>query len=247
MPRANANALILHPPSPPHPATALAGRGSLSPILDLAATLLGLGRPGIAALTAQRDDVAAHLRATLAAVAAAAGERLLASPANTISFAVTLAATMARAAAAVAAADAAAAAAGAPPPSASTPTARARVAPTAATIVGSMLFTRGVSGTRVVVTAHDGDDSGDDDAPHNATTARAPSPAVVVVAGHAFESYGASTDRYASAPYLTAAAAIGLTRADVDEFGRRLAAVLADAPRTVAAAVRRGRGLAGTL
>ncbi|XP_002741399.1 O-phosphoseryl-tRNA(Sec) selenium transferase-like [Saccoglossus kowalevskii] len=68
---------------------------------------------------------------------------------------------------------------------------------------GSMLFTRFVSGTRVI--AHE-------------------SPPLVV-SGYEFNNYGAHTNRY-PCTYLTAAAAIGMTKDDVDMFVKRLDKVL---------------------
>ncbi|XP_041368316.1 O-phosphoseryl-tRNA(Sec) selenium transferase-like [Gigantopelta aegis] len=70
------------------------------------------------------------------------------------------------------------------------------------TKIGSMLFTRFVSGTRVV-------------APGKTTT----------VSGHTFKNFGAHCNSYPHA-YLTAAASIGITREDVDIFITRLDKVL---------------------
>jgi O-phospho-L-seryl-tRNASec:L-selenocysteinyl-tRNA synthase len=67
-----------------------------------------------------------------------------------------------------------------------------------ATFFGSMLWARGVSGTRVVARG-----------------------ATATVAGMAFGGYGAHCDNY-PCDYLTAAAAIGGTRAEVDAFVGRL-------------------------
>jgi len=67
-----------------------------------------------------------------------------------------------------------------------------------ATFIGSMLFSRCASGARVI------------------------SPGKVAeVAGMTFQGYGASCDAYPHA-YMTVAAAIGTTEAEVDEFLRRL-------------------------
>ncbi|XP_077992418.1 O-phosphoseryl-tRNA(Sec) selenium transferase-like [Glandiceps talaboti] len=71
------------------------------------------------------------------------------------------------------------------------------------TELGSMLFTRFVSGTRVV--AYD-------------------SPSKEV-AGYTFQNYGAHTNRY-PCTYLTAAAAVGMTKHDVDTFVKKLDKVL---------------------
>ncbi len=71
------------------------------------------------------------------------------------------------------------------------------------TQIGSMLFARNVSGVRVVT----GKDKKN-------------------VAGLWFSGFGAHTDAYPTA-YLTAAAAIGMTKNDVDVFIARLKRVLA--------------------
>jgi O-phospho-L-seryl-tRNASec:L-selenocysteinyl-tRNA synthase len=74
---------------------------------------------------------------------------------------------------------------------------------TLATEIGSMLFTRFVSGTRVVAPGKDSS-----------------------VSGRKFTNFGAHSDVYPSA-YLTAAAAVGMTTKDVDSFITRLEKVLA--------------------
>lgn len=66
------------------------------------------------------------------------------------------------------------------------------------TFLGSMLFRRAVSGTRVVARGKE-----------------------QTVAGHCFKGYGAHCDAY-PCDYLTFAAALGTTERDVDEFIRRL-------------------------
>ena len=66
------------------------GRASIAPILDLFMTLLHLGADGWIRLLAQREALLPSFRERLAAVAHAHGERLLATPHNTISHAVTL-------------------------------------------------------------------------------------------------------------------------------------------------------------
>lgn len=142
-----------------------AGRASMAPVMDVFMTLLHLGSAGWAALLKQRKAVAAHLRRRLEEWAAAHGERVLETPKNPISFAVTVDSVTE----------------GADP-----------------TYFGSMLFSRGVSGTRVV------------------------KPGVKKeVCGISFDGYGAHTDAYPHA-YFTAAAAIGLTEAEVDAFVERL-------------------------
>ncbi|XP_059145302.1 O-phosphoseryl-tRNA(Sec) selenium transferase-like isoform X2 [Physella acuta] len=67
-----------------------------------------------------------------------------------------------------------------------------------ATEIGSMLFTRFVSGTRVVAPGQESE-----------------------VCGHSFKNFGSHSNNY-PCTYLTAAAAIGMTKSDVDLFIGRL-------------------------
>ncbi len=69
-------------------------------------------------------------------------------------------------------------------------------------MLGSMLFSRFVSGTRVVTTT--GSKS---------------------VAGMSFPGYGAHADAY-TVPYITAAAAMGMQKSEVDTFVQRLQSVI---------------------
>ena len=69
-------------------------------------------------------------------------------------------------------------------------------------MLGSMLFSRFVSGTRVVTTT--GSKS---------------------VAGLSFPGYGAHADAY-TVPYITAAAAMGMQKSEVDVFVQRLQSVI---------------------
>lgn len=71
-------------------ARAYPGRASLSPVLDLFITLLGWGQDGLRRVLAQRAEVAGALAVELARVAGAHGQRLLVTPHNPISFAVSL-------------------------------------------------------------------------------------------------------------------------------------------------------------
>jgi len=76
--------------------------------------------------------------------------------------------------------------------------------------IGSMLFTRGVSGTRVV-TGRD----------------------TKVIEGYTFKAWGSHWDK-TDTPYLTAAAAIGMTPEDITTFIRRLDKVMASRSKTKA-------------
>ena len=66
------------------------GRASVSPILDLFCTLLHLGVDGWTKLLADRQALMPPFRVQLAALAERHGERLLHTPNNTISMAITL-------------------------------------------------------------------------------------------------------------------------------------------------------------
>lgn len=66
------------------------GRASGSPVLDLLITLLSMGEDGWLRVLDERERVMARLRERMAAVAAAAGERVLDTPDNGISLAMTL-------------------------------------------------------------------------------------------------------------------------------------------------------------
>ncbi len=61
------------------------GRASAAPAVDVFLTLLSLGRQGYAQLLRQRKELFPYCRAALAALAAKHGERLLETPANSIS------------------------------------------------------------------------------------------------------------------------------------------------------------------
>ncbi|XP_013413537.1 O-phosphoseryl-tRNA(Sec) selenium transferase isoform X2 [Lingula anatina] len=80
-----------------------------------------------------------------------------------------------------------------------------------ATQLGSMLFTRFVSGTRVVATGE-----------------------VKTVQGYTFHGFGSHTDNY-PCTYLTAAGSVGMTKNDVDLFVKRLHKVLERCKKTGAA------------
>ncbi|CAM9381576.1 unnamed protein product, partial [Choristocarpus tenellus] len=119
--------------------------------------------------------------------AEANGERLLETPGNTISFAITLRTLTSQASAGDCRDQAREASPTVPEPG------------EAAAFLGSMLFTRCVSGTRVVSQGQD-----------------------KTVGGIRFEGYGAGVRDYPHAPYLTAACAVGLGREELDEFAVRL-------------------------
>ena len=147
------------------------GRASGAPCLDLFITLLSMGVEGFRSALSERVECMEYLREKLVAVAAANGERMLATKHNTISMAITL------------------------------NTFCAGGDRGATSMLGSMLFSRFVSGTRVVTTGGS-----------------------KKVAGLQFAGYGAHADAYPE-PYMTAAAAMGMRKAEVDTFVQRLQAV----------------------
>uniref|UniRef100_A0A8C1SA95 O-phosphoseryl-tRNA(Sec) selenium transferase n=1 Tax=Cyprinus carpio TaxID=7962 RepID=A0A8C1SA95_CYPCA len=143
------------------------GRASASPSLDVLITLLTLGANGYKKLLAERKELYGHLAQELSALAERHGERLLHTPHNPISLAMSLTRLQTHSAAAV-------------------------------TQLGSMLFTRQVSGARVV-----------------------PLGVEQTVSGHTFRGFMSHTDAY-PCPYLNAASAIGITRDDITLCIKRL-------------------------
>ena len=250
--------------SPCHPllqvdrvATLYPGRACMSPLLDLLITLLHWGADGWQRVLTQREALFIHTRRRLADFAAAHGERVLHTPGNPISLALTLdtlqqaeqqvapgEAAAGGAAAAregdVAAAASTAASAAAQPPSGQPGAAgsgsgsgngssgsgsgNGSSSSLRPTFLGSMLFQRCVSGTRVVARG-----------------------ARQTVGGLCFRGYGAHCDAY-PCDYLTVAAALGTSEADVDEFLRRLGTALGEFKRrsAKAAAGAGGGGSTGT-
>lgn len=143
------------------------GRASASPSLDVLITLLSLGCNGYKKLLKERKEMFAYLSTQLQKLAEAHNERLLKTPHNPISLAMTLGTLDGH---------------------------RDR----AVTRLGSLLFTRQVSGARAV-----------------------PLGSVQTVSGHTFRGFMSHTDNYPCA-YLNAAAAIGMKVQDVDLFIKRL-------------------------
>ncbi|PSC71504.1 O-phosphoseryl-tRNA selenium transferase [Micractinium conductrix] len=238
-------------------ATLYPGRACMSPLLDLLITLLHWGADGWQRVLTQREALFIHTRRRLADFAAAHGERVLHTPGNPISLALTLdtlqqaeqqvapgEAAAGGAAAAregdVAAAASTAASAAAQPPSGQPGAAgsgsgsgngssgsgsgNGSSSSLRPTFLGSMLFQRCVSGTRVVARG-----------------------ARQTVGGLCFRGYGAHCDAY-PCDYLTVAAALGTSEADVDEFLRRLGTALGEFKRrsAKAAAGAGGGGSTGT-
>jgi len=171
------------------------GRASASPCVDLLATLLGLGRTGWRQLLDDREARLEGFRVRLADVARRHGERVLDTPHNRISFGVTLSTLAAKA---------------------------RRIHSDEAAIrdkctkFGSMLFTRCVSGTRVVALDLTPKDIG----------------------GHAFVGWGASCDAYPM-PYFTVACALGACDAELAEFLEKLDRAFGQAHKQLDKEIRR--------
>ncbi|XP_066576887.1 O-phosphoseryl-tRNA(Sec) selenium transferase isoform X2 [Amia ocellicauda] len=143
------------------------GRASASPSLDVLITLLTLGTGGYRRLLKERKEMYTFLAEELKTLAAAHGERLLHTPHNPISLAMSLGSLE-------------------------------KQNQKAVTQLGSMLFTRQVSGARVV-----------------------PLGTEQTVSGHTFRGFMSHSAHY-PCPYLNAASAVGITRDDVALCVKRL-------------------------
>ncbi|OQV24329.1 O-phosphoseryl-tRNA(Sec) selenium transferase [Hypsibius exemplaris] len=139
------------------------GRASAAPSLDLLVTLLSMGVTRYKQLLKERKETFNYLKYQLEVLAAQFQERVLRTPSNHISLALTL----------------------------------STLDEDKCTMLGSMLFLRGVSGARVV-----------------------PRAAKQVLEDHAFLGFGSHTNT-PSVPYLTVAAAIGMTNDEVNVFVSR--------------------------
>ena len=180
----------------------------MSPLLDVLMTLLHWGAAKWRNQLQQREDLYKYAQQQLEVWAQQHEERLLHTPGNPISLALTL--SRLEVGLEQAACPAVGMQGGADPGAqASVQTAAssqsdAGTAQRPVTFLGSMLFSRFVSGTRVV-----------------ARQARQH------VAGHSFIGYGAHCDDYPVA-YLTVAAALGTTQENIDEFLKRLTVAYAE-------------------
>ena len=163
------------------------GRASASPVIDLFITLLSMGLEGYKKVLEERRRLSGLFQSQLERIAEKFGERTLKCPRNTISFGMTLDKLVCVE---------------------SEQTGDAGVAlkeqNKLITKFGSMLFTRCVSGTRVVA--------------KNETK---------TISGHTFVGFGSSHDSYSHA-YMTAACAVGLGEAEMNEFFARLEKSLKD-------------------
>ncbi|XP_038608167.1 O-phosphoseryl-tRNA(Sec) selenium transferase [Tachyglossus aculeatus] len=143
------------------------GRASASPSLDVFITLLSLGLRGYNRLLKERKEMFSYLSRELKKLSEVYHERLLNTPHNPISLAMSLQTLGSH-------------------------------SDTAVTQLGSMLFTRQVSGARVV-----------------------PLGSVQTVNGYTFKGFMSHSSNYPCA-YLNVASAIGMSKRDVDLFLKRL-------------------------
>lgn len=155
-----------------------AGRASGTPMMDLCVTLLSMGLAGYQKLLSDRMALVKTFPERLGTVAEKHGERVLQCPGNTISFGMTLDSTAGED---------------------STGSSGDSVS-----MLGAMLFSRCVSGTRVITRQ-----------------------SVKVMGGHEFLGFGSSYHDFPHS-YMTAAVAIGLTEGEIDEFLKRLDKTIRD-------------------
>jgi O-phospho-L-seryl-tRNASec:L-selenocysteinyl-tRNA synthase len=157
-----------------------AGRASSSPIVDLFVTLLSMGMDGYKKLLSDRSQALQTFPQRFDEIAQKYGERLLQCPSNTISFGITLDG-LAR-----------------PKKEDEDQDEYFKSVSSDISSFGAMLFSRCVSGTRVV--------------PRFETT---------TIGGEEFRGFGSSCDEFPHA-YMTAACAIGVGAEELDEFCVRL-------------------------
>ena len=149
------------------------GRASASPMVDLFITLLSMGLNGYKGILEERRRLVDVFRVNLDALAKKFGERMLDCPRNTISFGITLDTLVNN-------------------------DEDKKKKNVQITRFGSMLFTRCISGTRVVPTGE-----------------------TKTISGHTFQGFGSSYDEYPHS-YMTAACAVGMGEEEMTEFFERL-------------------------
>ena len=152
------------------------GRASLSPLLDMLMTLLHWGQKGWECVLHNREELFAYAKEKLEHVAAELSEKVLITPDNPISLALTLTMLQPARENSLVLQDSA----------------------KRASFLGSMLFKRSVSGTRVVTRG-----------------------VRIQVAGVDFEGFGAHCNVYPN-DYLTVAAAVGTSKQDILAFVAKL-------------------------
>jgi O-phospho-L-seryl-tRNASec:L-selenocysteinyl-tRNA synthase len=168
------------------------GRASASPMVDLFITLLSMGLDGYKSILEERVRLVGLFRESLERVASVFGERVLNCPRNTISFGITLdnlvqtdESNISGAFSNVSVDD-------------NDTKMQQDEINSRITKFGSMLFTRCISGTRIV-----------------------PRCSIKSISGHTFHGFGSSNDYYPSA-YMTAACAVGMGEEEMKEFFTRL-------------------------
>lgn len=212
------------PNPPPDPPSSLVtrlckmypGRANATPLHDLFITLLSLGRSGYVSLLSERKSLLPLMREGLRAIAEKHGGRLLSTPGNTISFAVTLNGLLCAREGGEGRGD--------------EEEDVKEDEEGELSFLGAMLFTRGVSGTRVVIPA-----PASSFLPPSRSSSSSPVPLstprrkMKVVAGLSFAGYGShSNARYPPGPYLTAACSLGMRKEEVEEFLKKLDRAMED-------------------
>lgn len=157
------------------------GRASSNPTIDVFITLMEMGTNGYKAMMDRRRENYKLLKEELGQVAEKYGERVLETKNNPISIAMTL----------------------------SSVGEEGDTKGKSISELGAMLFTRGVSGTRVIT----GKDT-------------------KVIEGFTFKAWGSHYDN-TTTPYLTAAAAIGMSAQDIHLFVKRLDKVMATKSKAI--------------
>ncbi|RMX66917.1 hypothetical protein DD238_000952 [Peronospora effusa] len=155
------------------------GRASATPMLDFFITMLQMGKNEYRRLLEERKHLAAYMREKLEIVAMEEGERVLHVSSNEISFALTLATFCSE-------------------------VEDRQEKSRRLTLLGAMLFSRGVSGARVVSCLD-----------------------CKTIAGHDFISFGAHYDEFPVA-YVTFACALGMKRSEVDLLVTKLRKIMHD-------------------
>lgn len=153
------------------------GRASASPMIDLFITLLSMGLNGYKGILNERKRLTGLFRRKMEKVATVVGERVLNCPRNTISFGMTLDNL----------------ALDDDDGNNGSQNNNKQI-----TKFGSMLFTRCISGTRIV-----------------------PRGECKTISGHTFQGFGSSHESYNHA-YMTAACAVGMGESEMNEFFVRL-------------------------
>jgi len=179
------------------------GRASMGPVLDLFITLLSLGVSGWTGLLQERKENAKWFEERLTAVCQQLGLRVLKVPANRISFCIDIT-SLGRS----------------PQPGEEDDIDHL-------TFLGSALFTRRVSGPRVVLCTPPSAAALQEKPDDQTESVKVKGKYRKVIDGTPFECYGAHTNAYPCC-YLTAACAIGAEKKEMDCFLERFEAAVQD-------------------